>query len=147
MSTLEEKKKELARKMVNARKNFENQKYGEFIIQTNWIQFYLINLIIFRSGVLDKHYKNSIEGMMLGQLINLFCACGNKEEGILIPKLREYQEKRNKLAHKMHTLKKLTINECEQAIEEGRKLEKALDSLLKNELEISGKGITYKIEL
>lgn len=147
MSTLEEKKKELARKMVNAKKNFENQKYGEFIIQTNWIQFYLSNLILLRSGILNKDYKDYVEGSTFGKLINLFCACGKKEEGILMPKLKEYQEKRNKLAHKMHTLKKLTINDCEQAIEEGKKLEKVLDSLLKNELEISNKGIVYKIEL
>jgi hypothetical protein len=147
MSTLEEKKKELARRMVNARKNFENQRYGEFIIQTNSIQFYLSNLILLRSGILNKDYKNSVEGSTLGQLITLFCACGKKEEGILMPKLKEYQEKRNKLAHKMHTLKKLTVNDCEQAIEEGKKLEKALDCLLKNELESSGKGITIKTEL
>ena len=36
-NTLEEKYRELIKKMVKAHKNFENQKYGELIMQTNKI--------------------------------------------------------------------------------------------------------------
>jgi hypothetical protein len=149
MSKTEEVKKKIVDRMVKAKENFKNQKYGEFIIQTNNIQFYLLNLILLRSGFLDNDYKNYVERATLGQLIFLFCACINKntKEILLIPKLKEYQEKRNKLAHKMYTLKKLTMPECEQAIKDGEKLEKALDFLLKNELESRGKSITIKAKL
>ena len=99
--------------MVKNKLAKENQKFGEFIIQANKIQAYLSTLVILRSSYADKEYMDYIERIQFGPLIALFCACAKRETGevVLIPELRKYQEKRNKLAHKIFTAKKLTQEE------------------------------------
>lgn len=130
--------KKLVQSMVAAKKRAENQKFGEFIIQTNKIQFYLSQLVILRSSYADKEYMDYIERIQFGPLIALFCACAKRETGetILIPELRKYQEKRNRLAHKMFTAKKLTKEECEKTIIEGEKILKGINLSMDEEIKL-----------
>lgn len=101
----------------------ENSNYGEFIIQSNEVQLYLILLLEFRSFRPDKSLYDNLERLELGNLIGLFRVCvKNTSELVLISYLNRYKNQRNKLAHKMFTQKKLTITECKLAIELGNNI-------------------------
>ncbi|MDD3607736.1 MAG: hypothetical protein PHQ20_02980 [Candidatus Moranbacteria bacterium] len=134
---MEDIKQKLAKSIIAGRKREENKKFGEFIVQSNEIQFYLSNLLLFRSSYPDKKYREDIERVQFGSLINLFCACAKRETGeaVLIPKLREYIKQRNKLAHKMYTVNKLTKKDCEIALSEGEKILKGLNILMDKEID------------
>lgn len=134
---MEDIKRKLAKSIIAGRKGEENKKFGEFIIQSNEIQFYLSNLLLFRSSYPDKKYRENIERAQFGNLIDLFCACAKAKtyEFILIPKLRMYISKRNRLAHKMYTADKLTKEDCEVAIKEGEKILKGLNILMDKEID------------
>lgn len=122
---------------ISAKKAEENRKFGEFIVQSNRIQFYLSTLLLFRSSFADKKYIEYIENTLFSNLIHLFCACAKKETGeaLLIPRLRKYNDERNRLAHKMYTTKKLTKEECQKAIKGGEQILKGFDFLIKKEVE------------
>lgn len=133
METSEEK---LIKEMIFAKKADENRKFGEFIIQSNEIQFYLSKVILLNSSYPDKKYKEFLERAELGTLIHVFCSCAdNKQlESMIIPKLRKYKNERNKLAHKMYSSEKLTKKECEDAINDGKIILKCLNLFLKHKL-------------
>lgn len=42
--------------MIRGRKTSENAKYGEFIKQTNEVQFLLAHVVFLRSSFIDKDY-------------------------------------------------------------------------------------------
>ncbi len=96
-------RRKMAQTMALNQRSLGIQKFGSFILQTNKIQFYLSRLVILRSSYPDKEYVSKIESMTLGQVVNLFCACAQKETGefILIPKLRKHNKIRNKFVHKV----------------------------------------------
>ncbi len=100
----------------------ENSKYGELIIQTNDVQFHLSTIVIMKSGFPDDDFQDYIyNSAELGTLINLFNAC-SKDLLVtehLVPKLRQYNKRRNQLAHKMKSNKRLTLMECGKTIKEG----------------------------
>lgn len=131
-------KEKLIQAMVRNQQAKESQKFGEFIIQSNNIQFYLSNLVILRSSYPDKEYIEKIESGTLGQIINLFCACAKKETGefILIPKLRKYNKIRNKFAHKIHSPAKLTKDELQNAVSIGNDILKFLILITDKEIRI-----------
>lgn len=116
-------RKKIIEIMVEQSQIGKNSKYGEFIIQTNKIQFLLIGLISLRVCCPDKKNKNELAQLTLGSLIVCFRICAkNPAELELVKDLEDYKKMRNKLAHKMFTDKKLTTKECELAIEMGNEL-------------------------
>ena len=134
---MEDWKKKFVERMVEAKKREENGKFGSFIIQSNEVQFYLQLLILIRSGFADKDYEKYLfERSELGGLINLFNASAKKDPGefALYRLLKKYNKERNRLAHKMYSKRKLTVNECELAINDGKKIISALKHILKERL-------------
>jgi hypothetical protein len=130
--------KKLVQSMVLAKRRLESQKFGDFIIQANKIQFYLSNLVILRSSYCDKEYLDKIESGILGQIINLFCSCAKTETGefLLIPKLRKHNKIRNKFAHKIHSPTKLTKDELQSAVLLGNDILKSLILITDKEIKI-----------
>jgi len=101
----------------------KNSKYGQFIIQTNEVQFYLIFLIILKTVLPGKKLKECLEEYTLGKLIYKFKTFANEPLKLsLIESLKKYNESRNSLAHKMFTREKLTEKECELSIELGEEI-------------------------
>jgi hypothetical protein len=129
MKNLEKKKKEMAEKMLGLQKGSENKKYGEFILQTNKVQYKLNTAIMLNSVCLDKKYCDQLLGLTMGSLITVAQACISFSEEDL-EMLRKYVEARNKLSHKMFTLKHLNVSECTKALESGEKIIIKLDKLI-----------------
>lgn len=133
---MESAREKLIKLIIEGQKSEENKKFGEFIIQTNEVQFYLSLLVLSQSSVSDKKYYEDIKNSTFGPIINLFCACAKKEESVfeLIKRLREYKSQRDRLAHKMFSDKKLTKKECELAISNGEKILKTICIFLEENL-------------
>lgn len=132
MSNIEENKKKIIERLIlNQRKN-ENSKYGEFIIQTNKVQFYLVLLILTKAIRPNKKLKNNLERLELGHLIGYFRVCAkSSDEVALIQSLEKYKDSRNALAHRMFIKdKKLTIRECELSIQLGEEILKVITQCL-----------------
>ena len=124
--------KSIIKRMAEQRLAAEHSKYGKFIIQTNEVQFYLNLVILLRTHKLDKKFKDYLSRLELGNLIGCFRVCArNSTEVELVRTLDTYKRARNSLAHKMLTNKKLTIRECELAIELGEELLKELQGIIK----------------
>jgi len=129
-----DKRREIAGKMINIRRNLENQKYGEFIIQTNKVQLYLILLIRLRSLDKSNVFGKHLEKLQFGQIITCFNICAKDLSEIkMVKSLKVYKGARNDLAHKMFTSEKLTIKECVMAINLGDELLKHLIVAIKLE--------------
>lgn len=125
----------LAERMAEQKRIHENSKYGQLIIQTNEVQFYLTLLVQLRSYAHNKKLRDYLEKLGLGNLINCFRICAkNSAELELADSLNKYKESRDALAHKMFTSQKLTIKECELSIELGEKLIMELKKLLRAEI-------------
>ena len=121
----------MAESMVRGRKNMENAKYGEFIQQTNEVQFLLAHFILLRSAFTDKSYKDLLERATFGKLINFFKACASVTPSMykLLLQLQKYKKDRDRLAHKMFSAQKLTPTECEQALVLGQHILEKLYNL------------------
>lgn len=131
-------KEKFIKLMVERNRIQENSKYGQFIIQTNEVQFYLTYIIFSRVLVPTKIFIKYLQGLTLGSLINYFRMClRNSFELGLADSLGEYNKDRNTLAHKMFSNKKLTPKECELSIVLGDKLLKALIKLFTDEVKKS----------
>ncbi|MES2409613.1 MAG: hypothetical protein V4509_04945 [Patescibacteria group bacterium] len=130
-------KKEFIKTKIRNQRALESQKFGDFILQSNNIQFYLSQLVILRASFPDKEYVEKIESGTLGQIINLFCACCKTETGehTLIPKLRSHNKIRNKFAHKVLITTIPTNNELKKSIELGNDILKALILIANKELQ------------
>jgi hypothetical protein len=127
--------KDFVEDMVHAQQNFDNQKYGEFIIQTNRVQFYLTLLIQLRCFVVDDEFRKHLERSQFGQLIGYFNVCARDSSELkTVEGLRIYNESRNALAHKMFTDKKLSTKECVASIEVGDSLIRYLIILIDKEV-------------
>ncbi len=113
-----------------------NSKYGEFIVQTNEVHFWLSLLILTRSHIPNKKFLDYLLSLTLGSLIGHFrvCAKNNIPETNLLGYLDKYKKYRDRLAHKMISPKKLTEKECNQAIKLGKKLWAELNALAKKEV-------------
>ncbi len=145
-------KEHRAREYVRERKKYieqvlkdnqirDNATYGKFIIQTNEVQYYLVKLIFLRSFDPSKTFEKYLERLQLGQLISYLNICAQTELDIdLVSKLTNYKDKRDTLAHKMFTSNKLTVKECEQAINQGDAIIKYLTEALKNTQKVMIKG-------
>ncbi len=122
----------LAERMAERQRIHENSKYGQLIIQTNEVQFYLPLLILLRSYAPNKKLREYLERLELGNLINCFRFCvKNPVELALVDVLNKYKDSRNALAHKMFTAQKLTVKECELSIELGNELLIELKKMVK----------------
>ena len=125
-------RKLLVKRMLEQKRILRDSKYGQFIIQTNEVQFYLTSLILLRTILPSKKLRQYLERLTLGNLINCFRICvRSSNELSLTDFLESYNEKRNALAHKMYTNKKLTETDCESSIKLGEKLLTELKSLIK----------------
>lgn len=115
--------------MVRAQIGRESQKYGEFIKQTNEVQYLLALVILRQSTFVDDDYVDWLsEKAGLGTLINLYRASAKHSVSsfALFKQLKQYKKDRDRLAHKMFTPKKLTPTECETSIHLGDKILKTL---------------------
>jgi hypothetical protein len=145
-------KEHRAREYVRERKKYieqvlkensirDNATYGKFILQTNKVQYYLAKLIFLRSFEPHKSFEKYLERLQLGQLISYMNICARtKLDMDLLSKLTNYKDRRDALAHKMFTSKKLTVSECEQAIKQGDIIIKYLIEALQNTQKIMIKG-------
>ncbi len=109
---------------VLAQKRIElDSKYGKFIIQTNEVQSYLVALIKLRTFSQDKKFHSDLERIQLGPLVGYFTVLARSElELEILEKLKRYKDYRDALAHKMFTDKKLTPEECDEALSIGEEL-------------------------
>lgn len=125
-------KSTMAQRMIEHNRIIENSKYGKFIIQTNEVQLLLILLIWLKTNSPRKELKEYLEKSTLGNLIYSFNICAkNSGELSLINSLESYSASRNALAHKMYSKKKLTLKDCELAINLGEEILKKINTLLK----------------
>ena len=135
MNKADKIKRRMAESMVRGRKNMENAKYGEFVIQTNEVQYFLALAVLMRSSFVDNEYKNWLfDRAELGTLIGLFRVCARLTPSMyaLFMQLQQYKKDRNRLAHKMFLSKtRLTPAECEKAIALGQEILKKLYALAK----------------
>lgn len=125
-------KRKMASKMFSYKHFSENSKFGEFIIQTNEVQFMLALAIFKCPFLIDDIREELFEKNGLGTLINKFKKCTKKRsdiEKLLFSDLTKYNTKRNKLAHKMYSSEKLTSKECARAIQDGEMVLKTLYSI------------------
>jgi len=69
-----------------------------------------------------------------GPLITLYQACCGSTPRMLalLRELKDYQDKRNRLAHKMFSEKRLTPKECGRSLARGKEIIQVLDYLLEN---------------
>lgn len=134
-NNFEKLKTELAKRIIEKQRIHENSKYGEFIIQTNEIQYYLMLLIFIRSFIPDKNLRKYLEEAQFSNLIGCFrIIAKNIFELRLINSLELYKKSRNALAHKMFTNKKLTFKECNLSLGLGTTIKNALYELLMKEV-------------
>lgn len=116
-------KEKLIEMIVERNRISENAKYGEFIIQTNEVQFYLVVAIVLRTYKPTKKLIDNLYESTLGKLIFYFCILAkNPTDLVLIDALNRYKASRDALAHKMFSSKKLTTKECEISIDLGKEL-------------------------
>jgi hypothetical protein len=119
--------------LLKQKKQEDNSKFGEFILQTNEVQFYISVIIFFRTFNPTKQLLKDLQSLTLGQLIKSFRMCIRSEtELALINNLEIYNQKRNTLAHKMFSHKRLSLTECKIQIEKGNKILSILSKLLKH---------------
>lgn len=124
-------KQKIIETMISQQRIVRNSKYGEFIIQSNEVQFYLVFFIKLTATKINKKLSKDVEGSTLGTLINYFQLCiKTEDEKLLIGGLLKYNESRNSLAHKMFTDKMLTERECNVSIELGDTLLTILKELI-----------------
>ncbi len=134
MSDAEETRKKFVQFIIKNQRIRDNSKYGEFIIQTNEVQLWLSFIILIRTTHRTKQLKNNLENAEFGKLIGYFLVCLKTTDLNLLKTLNTYKTDRNALAHKMFTNKKLTVKQCEKAIELGNELLKLLKNMVNLEL-------------
>jgi len=106
----------------------------KFLMQQNLIQYHLAELIILRAKSLDKDLFNWIENKTLGTLIKIYriCAVPENDELALAGLLKQYNQKRNYLVHKI--VKDSNYTELEERAEaankEGMRIIEILDKLV-----------------
>lgn len=126
--------KELVEILVNKERMEQNSKYGEFIVQTNEIQFYLVLLVLYRAPWVGKNFKKLLERSTFDNLINYFTLTAQtRVERSLTITLKNYKDSRNALAHKIFTNEKLTVKECENSIELGHELLRTMKNIMVKE--------------
>ena len=134
MTSLDKLKRKIAESMARGRIGLENQKYGELVIQTNKVQFFLTLVVIQKSSLPDKAYMDNLfERAELGNIISLFQASAHRTVASykLLVALKKYNDIRRRLAHKMYSSKRLTLAECNPAILEGERILKTLERMAK----------------
>lgn len=127
-------KRKLALSLAHGKAKIENATHGEFIKQTNEVQFILAYVVLTRPSFVDEDYRNwLVEKAGLGTLINLFRACIRRTPSmyLLFLQLQKYKKDRDRLAHKMFSPKKLTPAESERALSIGEEILKRLYKLAK----------------
>src|SRR5436190_11670671 len=98
-------------------------KYGEFIIQTNEVHYYLSALVMLRTFNPDNNFQENLERSQFGNLVGYFTICiKSGEELEVLSSLKQYKTYRDALAHKMFTNNKLKPDDCGEAIKLGEEL-------------------------
>ncbi len=110
----------------------KNSKYGELIVQANRVQYYLTKLVLLRSLDPSGAFEKELGRLQLGHLIGYLRVCAQTKEDLdLAAQVKAYKDKRDALAHRMFTAKKLTPRGCESAVKSGNKIVKYLIDALK----------------
>lgn len=110
----------------------KNSKYGELIVQANRVQFYLTKLVLLRSLDPSRAFEDELGRLQLGHLIGYLKVCAQTKEDLdLAGQIKTYKDKRDALAHRMFTAKKLTPQASEVAVRSGDKIIKYLIEALK----------------
>jgi hypothetical protein len=111
---------------------YDNAKYGEFLIQTNKLKWYLALVIIMKLSRTTKEIKRHLERLSLGSLIKLFDENARTAPEIeILGSLKIYKDSRDFLAQKMFTTDKINIKECEIALQLGSLIIFSLENILK----------------
>ncbi len=135
MDDPKERIEEIAEHFIKRKRIDENSKYGQFIIQTNEVQLSLKWLILFRSVSFTRELEEFLERVGFGTLINCSRICIKYSELDLLKSLKLYKDARDALAHKMFSSNgKLTVTECEKALELGDALLNRLKEIHKEEI-------------
>src|SRR3989344_3118291 len=128
-----EVRRKIVRTLAERERAREHSRYGEFIIQTNYVQYLLILLILVRARrpSTNKLWAK-LERLPLGGLLEIVNLCTQDApvENKLVQWLRKYKDARDALAHKMFTTEKLTPKECEAAIKSGKAIIQLLNKIL-----------------
>lgn len=127
-----DRKARIVKILMESQHMMDNSKYGEFIIQTNEVQFYLVGLVFLRAYKFNEKLLKHLEGLTFGRLIEIFRFClRTQTESELLEPLKKYNESRNALAHRMFTKGKLTMKECELSLNLGRVILEAMTDIYK----------------
>lgn len=112
--------------------------FERFLIQQNIIQYLLMALVLVRTTFPDKKFREWIENVTLGKLSYLYKVCAKVEEKTIVQLLTKYNEKRNRLVHKI--LKDPNYKWLQDTIKEtndiGSTIQKYLDQLVIDEYEV-----------
>lgn len=115
------------KKAINENKN----DFEKFVLQQNYIQFLLIQVIAHRSVTRDRKFLDSLEDNTLGKLIDFFkvCSGSNEDEKSLILSLISYNRLRNELVHKI--LSRNSSFNVQEAFEKVKSINKIGDNVTK----------------
>lgn len=110
--------------------------FEKFLLQQNLIQYNLVLLIMVRSKLPDKRFLEWVENKTLGELIQLYKVCANREEKPLLSNLGQYNTRRKYLVHGIFKDKDFNRidTEAKNANVEGTRIVKELEKLLTNEI-------------
>lgn len=108
----------------------------KFLLQQNLIQYNLALLIFIRSKLPDNKLLEWIENKTLGELMQLYKICGDREEDSFLKDLGNYNKQRKYLVHgifKGNDFNKIEI-EANNANVKGTKIINKLNELFRKEI-------------
>ena len=134
-ASLEKRKREFVRLVMQQQIAAKNAAYGQFIIQTNEVQYKLAFIVFIYSSFPEKSHMDYLFGKTtFGPLIGLFqsCAPKNPEMYQLLRNLKEYKKLRDQLAHRMYSSERLTHPGCKAAITIGKRILRLMDKTIES---------------
>ena len=134
-TSLEQRKREIVRLLLQQQTVVRDALYGQLIIQANEVHYKLAFVVFLNSSFPENKYRSYLfERAEFGSLISLFQACIQRtpEMRQLLGLLKNYQTKRNRLAHHMYSSKVLTPVECKKAIIIGKQILSTMDKTIES---------------
>lgn len=116
-----------------------NNELEKFIIQQNYIQYLLAQIVFLRASFPDQSFIDKVENKTLGTLIDNYKICAirsSSNEFILLDNLINYNKARNYLTHKLFSddSDKTFDEEAKKANGLGVKIIEALKPLIEDKL-------------
>lgn len=132
MVNIHKSKKQLLEILNLQKLTFDNNKYGEILIQVSKLKWYLALVIIMKMSQSKKIIKRHIERLSLGGLIKLYNESARTMAEIeILGSLKIYKDSRDFLAQKIFTTDKISVKECEITLQLGNLIIFSLENLLK----------------